>query len=256
MYSAGVTWTRWCYSGEVVKKCWLLQYTLGVIVFPNSLSFCNGWGSLCCADVRTRDHEGIRISMTITNANITQPLTSTSPSSGSSRRHQPAIPEVASTQTCGSPFWASLLSWLTGTSGVFKDHFSWLRLVAAHFISQCGVAVSFSQCFQYVLSFCHWMGQAFYQQGHESKVVINQIFSLLPLLRQVFIQFSILHRLPLRHGMQQAHHFLAAKLFLRQVVGCLASVDRSWWGQCCCFSYDLQALRTVKSWMDFMQLWL
>ena len=79
--------------------------------------------------------------------------TALGPISGSSRRHQPAIPEVASTQTCGSPCWAWLLSWLIGTSGVFKDHFSWLRLVAAHFISQWGVIVF--PMLSYVLSFCH-----------------------------------------------------------------------------------------------------
>ena len=66
---------------------------------------------------------------------------------------------------------------------------------------------------------------------------------------------SFLHGFPLRHRMQQAHNLLVAKL-LRHVVGCPASVDRSWWGQCCRLSYDLQSLDRVQWWVDFTQFWL
>ena len=105
--------------------------------------------------------------------------------------------------------------------------------------------------FLYVLSFCHGWDRHFPTRSWIKKLYIFFTGSG----PQVFIQLSILHCFPPRHGMQQAHHFLLAPP-LRQVVGCLASVDRSWWHQCCCFSYDLQALRTVKWWDDIMQPWL
>ena len=130
-------------------------------------------------------HEGICISITITNIPST---TSTSPSSGSRwQQQQQQQQEAPSSDTSGKhakmwlSFWYLLLPWLTGTRGVFKDHFC--------------------------------------EQGHV-------------LLPQVFIPSSFLYGFPLRHRMQQTHHFLVAKL-LREVVGCLASVDPSWWGHCC-----------------------
>ena len=47
---------------------------------------------------------------------------------------------------------------------------------------------------------------------------------------------SFLHCFLLRLRMQQAHHFFVAPT-LCQVVRCFASVDRSWCGHCCCFSW-------------------
>ena len=136
VYSAGVTWTWWCYSGEVGKKknVDFCNTPSGVIVFLQGMRFS------VLRYVRRCDHEGFRISITITNIPTT---TSTNPDSGSS----------------------------SSSSSSSSSH-----------------------------------------------------------RPQVFIQLSILHCFLLRHGMQQAHHCYVAPP-PRQVIGCLASVDRSWWGQ-------------------------
>ena len=87
------------------------------------------------------------------------------------RRHQPAIPEVVSTQTCGSPCWAWLLSWLTGTSGVFKDHFSWLRLIGGCTFRQPVGSYRFSNVF-ICLILLPLMGQAFTNKVMNQKLYI------------------------------------------------------------------------------------
>ena len=93
----------------------------------------------------------------------------------------------------------------------------------------------------YGLSFCHE------RDKHLPTKSWIKSYIICPLLPQVFIPLSILHRFPLRHRMQQAHHFLVAPL-LRLVEGCLASLDRSWWRQCCCFSYT--TFKLFVQWND------
>ena len=101
-----------------------------------------------------------------------------------------------------------------------------------------------------------WLLWIFYLQDFKGATWIFFWYSICPLpnFRKYYVlvsyytffllpQFipSFLPCFPPKHRMQQAHHFLVA-MVLRQVVRCLASVDRSWWGQRCDFRSSPQAL--------------
>ena len=166
-----MTWKWWFYSGEVVKNVYFWNIPSGVIVFPNSLSFCKGWDSLRCA-VRTCDHEGIRISITITNI-------PTSPSSGSSSRshQQPQQKWQAHTNVVllfGLYYCHDSPEHQVSSKSTFCE----LRLVAAHFMSQRGFIV-FSNVFIRLIVLS-WMGQAFTNKVLNQTVKYISIYSLLP----------------------------------------------------------------------------
>ena len=150
-------WKGWCNSGAVVKKlhfCNLGGYRFSYFLTVLQLTRCP---VLHCAYLQQWRNQNQHDNHQYFNS-----PTALGPSSGSSRRHQPAIPEVASTQTCGPPCWAWLLSWLTGTSGVFKDHFSWLRLTGGCTFHKPVGKYRFSNVFIHIcLIFLPLMGQAF-----------------------------------------------------------------------------------------------
>ncbi len=116
---------------------WNTPLAKGVIIFPKSLSFCKGWDSLCCA-VRRCDHEGIRISITITNI-------PTSPSSGtsSSRMHQQPQQKWQAHKNVVLLFGLYYCHDSPEHQVSSKSIFCELRLVAAHFMSQRGFIVFF-----------------------------------------------------------------------------------------------------------------
>ena len=143
---------------------------------------------------------------------------------------------MASTQERGSLFWALLLPWLAGTSGVFHDRFLWTKTGGCTFHKSMG---SCSCCLMLYISWDINLPTRSWIKGY--------IYTCL--LPPVFIPSSFLHCFPPRHRMQHVHHFLFAS-FLRPVVGCLASVDPSWRGQCC-----LLQLRKWSSWCSELMGW-
>ena len=171
--------------------------------------------------MRTCDHEGIRISITITNI-PTSPSSGSSSSSSSSRSHQQPQQKWQAHKNVVLLFGLYYCHDSPEHQVSSKSTFCELRLVAAHFMSQRGFIV-FSNVFIRLIVLS-WMGQAF-----TNKVLNQKVIYFLYCLRSSGVH-PILHPpllFPLRHGMQQAHHFVVAAP-LRQVVGCLASVDRSW----------------------------
>ena len=148
---------------------------------------------------------------------------------------------MASTRECGFSFELYYCHDSMERQVPSKFFFCELRLVAAYSMSPWGVIVFWSFICLIVLPWGKLASCR--QQGHETKLMSF-------LLPQVFIPSSFLHCFPPRHRMQQAHLFFVAPT-LRHVIGCLASVDRSWWGQCSRFNYDLEALGEWSLKSDF-----